>query len=145
MQTQPRRLSFFICAAVAAMLCLVGVSARAQAPVGGSADAKKMKNPVAWTPASIAAGAASYKKYCAFCHGEGAKGDGKLAPKGTTPADLTDAKWDHGSTDGELFAVIMSGAGAKLEMKGFKGRVPDQEAWNIINYVRSLGPAAAKR
>ena len=63
---------------------------------GGNAEAKKLKNPVASTPASIAAGQASYKKYCRFCHGEDAKGNGPQAPKDTHPPDLTDDKWDAG-------------------------------------------------
>jgi mono/diheme cytochrome c family protein len=123
---------------------LVAFNAQAQNP-GGNPDAKKVKNPVATTAASVTAGAASYKKYCAFCHGTAAKGDGPLAPKGTMPADLTDAKWDRGATDGEIFAVIMAGAGPKFDMKGFKGRIPDQDAWNIVNYIRSLGPKTAAR
>jgi mono/diheme cytochrome c family protein len=127
-----------------AALVLVALSASAQNP-GGNPTAAKVKNPVPSTPASITAGAATFKKYCSFCHGDAAKGDGKLAPKGSMPADLTDAKWDRGATDGEIMAVIMNGAGPKFEMKGFMGRLPEQDAWNVINYVRSLGPANAKR
>jgi mono/diheme cytochrome c family protein len=102
-----------------------------------------MKNPVASTVASVTAGAALFKKNCAFCHGAGAKGDGTLTPKGMTmPADLTDAKWDRGSTDGEIFAVIMKGAGPKFEMKGVAGKIPDRDVWQIVNFLRSLGPKA---
>lgn len=132
--------SAFITAVVVASLALVAVGVQAQT-MGGNAAAARVKNPVAATPASVQAGAASYKKYCAFCHGDAAKGDGRLAPKGTTPANLTDVTWDRGATDGEIFAVIMEGAGPKFDMKGFKGRIPDQDAWNIVNYIRSLGPA----
>jgi hypothetical protein len=57
------------------------------------------------------------------------------------PADLTDAKWDRGGTDGEIFAVIMAGAGPKFQMKGYKGKIPDQDVWHIVNYLRSLAPA----
>ena len=124
--------------AVAALI-LVAFNARAQNP-GGDPVAAKTKNPVASNAASITAGAAAFKKYCSFCHGTAAEGDGPLAPEGTMPADLTDAKWDRGSTDGEIFAVIMAGAGPKFDMKGFKGKIPDQDAWHIVNYLRSLGP-----
>lgn len=120
----------------------VALNARAQNP-GGSPEARRVKNPVASTAASITAGAAAFKKYCAFCHGTTAKGDGPLAPKDTMPADLTDATWDRGSTDGEIFAVIMNGAGPKFDMKGLKGKIPDQDAWHVINYLRSLGPKTA--
>ena len=54
----------------------------------------KLKNPVATSATSVTAGAAAYKKYCAFCHGATAKGNGPLAPKDSMPPDLTDAKWD---------------------------------------------------
>ncbi len=131
-------------ALVLVCISLVRVSVNAQNP-GGDAAAAKVKNPVPSTPASIAAGAATYKKYCAFCHGEGGKGDGKLAPKGSMPADLTDAMWTRGSTDGEIMAVIMNGAGPKFEMKGFMGRLPEADAWNVVNFIRSIGQATARK
>jgi mono/diheme cytochrome c family protein len=121
------------------LVIVMAASARAQ-ELGGSAAARAVKNPVASTAASITAGAASYKKYCAFCHGAAGKGDGSLIPKGMEPADLTDVKWDRGSTDGEIFAVIMAGAGPKFQMKGYKGKIPDQDVWHIVNYLRSLAP-----
>jgi mono/diheme cytochrome c family protein len=107
---------------------------------GGNAAARAMRNPISATPASINAGAATYKKYCAFCHGADAKGNGPLAPKDSNPPDLTDATWTFGSTDGEIFTIIANGAGEDSKMVGFKGKMPDQDLWNIINYLRSLGP-----
>jgi mono/diheme cytochrome c family protein len=107
--------------------------------------ARTIKNPVPATAVSVTAGAAAYKKYCAFCHGVAAKGDGPLAPKDSDPPDLTDATWAHGSTDGEIFTVITNGAGADSKMVAIKGKMPDQDLWHIINYVRSLGPKGAAR
>ena len=111
----------------------------------GNPAAGGVKNPVAATPASVTAGAAAFKKYCAFCHGVDAKGDGPLAPKDSHPPNLTDATWVHGSSDGELFSVIINGAGPDSKMVGLKGKMPDQDIWHIINYLRSLGPKAAAR
>ena len=134
------RLSNVLITGFALTLAIVmAASARAQEP-GGSAAARAVKNPVASTAASVTAGAAAYKKYCAFCHGAAGKGDGALIPKGMEPANLTDPKWDRGSTDGEIFAVIMAGAGPKFQMKGYKGKIPDQDVWHIVNYLRSLAP-----
>ena len=133
-----------IAALVVAGFLFAALNAHAQNP-GGNPEASKMKNPVPATAASVTAGAASYKKYCAFCHGAAGKGDGTLTPKGMTPADLTDEKWDRGSTDGEIFTVIMEGAGPKFEMKGVKGKVPDREVWQIVRFIRSLGPKAGTR
>ena len=111
----------------------------------GNATVAAIKNPVPSTAASVTAGAAAYKKYCAFCHGVAAKGDGPLAPKDSNPPDLTDAIWAHGSTDGEIFTVIASGAGATSKMVAFKGKMPDQDLWHIVNFLGSLGSKGAAR
>ena len=95
------------------------------------------------TTAASSPPARLYKRYCAFCHGVAAKGDGPLAPKDSHPPDLTDAMWVHGSTD--TFTVIANGAGADTKMIAFKGKVPDQDMWHIINFLRSLGPKGAVR
>src|SRR5262249_20720097 len=106
-----RRVSFLVIPGL--VMALASITA---AP--GGSEAAKMKNPVKPTPESIAAGKATYTKNCRFCHGNDAKGNGPMAPKDTHPPDLTDAKWDRGSTDGEIFAVIRDGAGPKFDMKG---------------------------
>ena len=112
--------------------------AAAQLP-GGSDAGKKMKSPVPSSPESIDKGKALFQKNCRFCHGAEAKGNGPMAPEGTHPSDLTDEKWDRGSTDGEIFLVIRDGAGPKFDMKGFKSKLSETDMWNIVNYVRSLG------
>jgi mono/diheme cytochrome c family protein len=122
---------------LAGWIGLVSSAVCAQNP-GGSAEARKMKNPVASGAASIAAGKAAFQKNCRFCHGAEAKGNGPMAPEGTHPSDLTDEKWDRGSTDGEIFAVIRDGAGPKFEMKGYKSKMSDTDMWNVVNYIRSL-------
>ena len=133
-----RRVSNRFVPAVAVLLAALAVASASAQNVGGSPEGKKLKNPVAATPESIKAGQASFQKYCRFCHGTDAKGNGPMAPKDTHPSDLTDAKWDRGSTDGELFMVIKEGAGPKFDMKGFKSKMTDQEIWNVVNYLHSI-------
>ena len=116
---------------------LFTVSIAAQGP-GGSAEGKKLKNPVPANAASISTGRTVYQKYCRFCHGPEGLGDGPSAPKGSSPSDLTDKQWVRGSTDGEIFIVLRDGAGPKFEMKGFKGRMTDQEMWHVVNFIRSI-------
>jgi mono/diheme cytochrome c family protein len=134
---------------IAGAVMLLAFTAYAQTPAakpaGGNAAARAVKNPVAATPVSVTAGAAAYKKYCAFCHGVDAKGNGPLAPKDSNPPSLVDATWTHGSTDGEIFHLIANGTPTKTVMIGFKGKMPDQDLWHIVNYLRSLGPKTAAR
>lgn len=125
-----------------AAFALLPVFVLALAAVGaaqGNPEAAKMKNPVAASAESIAAGKAAFTKNCRFCHGADAKGDGPMAPKDTHPSNLTDGKWDRGSTDGEIFAVIRDGAGPKFDMKGYKSKMTDTEMWNVVNFLRSIG------
>ena len=123
-------------------MALAAVQMAAQA--GGNAAAAKVKNPVAPTAASIKTGATLYAKNCQFCHGPTGLGDGKLVPKDMKPANLTDATWIHGSTDGEIHAIVTNGIPDK-KMPGVKGRISDTDTWNIVNYIRSLGPKTAAR
>jgi mono/diheme cytochrome c family protein len=129
-----RRLSIGI---IGVLVCACVAMAAAQNP-GGSDAGKKMKNPVPSSPESIAKGKELFTKNCRFCHGADAKGNGPMAPEGTHPSDLTDAKWDRGSTDGEIFLVIRDGAGPKMDMKGYKSKMSETDIWNIVNYLRSL-------
>ena len=124
-----------IAAAAAWQVSLTVAVAGAQAPKN---DAAKMKNPVKSTAESIAAGKTAYNKYCKFCHNEDATGNGALAPKDTHPPNLIDAKWDHGSTDGEIFTNIKDGIGPKFDMKAMKAKMMDTDIWNVVNYLRSL-------
>lgn len=122
------------------LTCLVTSTGARQA--AGDPEAAKIKNPVASTPESVAAGKTTYSTMCVACHGADAKGGIVLSviedKGGTQPPDLTDAKWDHGSTDGEIFTVIKKGVEPDFFMAPWDGRITDTDMWNVINYLRSL-------
>lgn len=101
--------------------------------------AAKLKNPVAPSAESIAAGRKLYDRHCSECHGDTGKGDG-MAGEGLDkqPSNLMDATWDHGSTDGEIFTVIRDGAGPKSDMKGFGKKITERQIWDVVNFVRTL-------
>ncbi len=104
---------------------------------GGNPEAAKIKNPVPSSADSIAAGRRSYQRLCARCHGPQAKGDGS-ASGNVQPPDLTDDKWDYGGSDGEIFSSIHDGT--SVDMEGYAERMSDEDIWNVVNYLRSLGP-----
>jgi copper transport protein len=119
--------------------------AQTQHPATGGAhhhpDAAKQKNPVAADATSIAAGKTVYEKNCANCHGNTGIGDGKMgAELNPKPSNLTDAEWKHGNTDGEIFLVIKDGAKG-TGMRSFNSKLTEHQIWDVVNYVRSLGPA----
>jgi mono/diheme cytochrome c family protein len=99
-----------------------------------------LKNPVATSDASVMNGGKLFGRYCAACHGTAGKGDGaggaKLDPK---PSDLTDADWKHGPGDSEIFAVVHDGAKG-TGMRGYASRMTERELWDLVNYIRSIGP-----
>jgi mono/diheme cytochrome c family protein len=112
-----------------------------------SQPAASVRNPVASTPESIAAGKRAYDANCAACHGDLAQGAVKAGmtisiieeQRGKQPPDLTDDQWDHGASDGDIFAVIKRGLPPTM-MAGFDGRIPDEDIWSIVNYLRTLAP-----
>jgi mono/diheme cytochrome c family protein len=125
----------------ASLLAFIGLAASCSS---GQVDPKTINNPVAATPESLANGKRLYDRLCAECHGPTGHGDGetskKLAAAGEPRApNLTDDKWDHGSTDGEIFVDIRDGLGST--MKGLNGRpgIGSEDIWHLVNYVSSLG------
>lgn len=101
---------------------------------GGNPEAAHLKNPVPASAESTVAGKRVYTRMCGRCHGPEGKGDGTAA---TAPVpDLTDAQWDYGGSDGEIFSVIHDGV--STDMDGYAARLSDTDIWNVVNYVRSL-------
>lgn len=108
-------------------------------------DAATQANPVASSPASLAAGRRVYDEFCAACHGDRAQGAEKaglilsiIEEQGRRQAPaLTDDHWDHGSSDAEIFDVIKRGIPPTM-MAGYDGRLPDADIWHVINYLRAL-------
>jgi mono/diheme cytochrome c family protein len=105
-------------------------------------DAAK-KNPIRFTVASVDRGKKVYLTQCALCHGEKGDGKGDLATdmKLTLP-DFTKPDALAKRTDGELFAIVGTG---KDPMPSQKGRMPEPQLWNLVNYLRALtGKVPAK-
>jgi mono/diheme cytochrome c family protein len=106
-----------------------------------AADASKpagaeKKNPVAPTPEGLASSKKMFGFDCAMCHG--ATGDGKgdmVESMKLTMHNWHDPASLSGMSDGEIYEIITKGKG---KMTGEGDRLPANEIWKMVNYVRSL-------
>lgn len=64
---------------------------------------------------------------CNTCH---ANGGGDIGPA------LMDDKWLYGAEPRNIFASIVEGR--PNGMPSFRGKIPDQQVWQIVAYVRSM-------
>jgi len=64
---------------------------------------------------------------CIGCHAQGGGGIG--------PA-LMDQNWTYGKDPDAVFVTIMDGR--PNGMPSFRGRIPEEQAWELVAYVRSL-------
>jgi len=92
---------------------------------------------------SLENGRVQYDTYCATCHGAGGMGDGPVSLTGPIKGPFAGVYplvgLVSGRSDGYLYNVIRLGSGATpgLRMPSYK-RIPPQDRWDIVNYVRFL-------
>ncbi len=99
-------------------------------------SAKRVKNPIKATAASIRKGKSLFAEYCAMCHGDEGRGDGPMAEAlETKPANLTDRARMESQSDGELFWKIAKG---NPPMPDFEKTLKREEIWHLVNYLRTL-------
>jgi cytochrome c oxidase cbb3-type subunit III len=91
-----------------------------------SAQPQAASNPFT-SAQDIATGRQFFLGHCAQCHGH----DGQ----GGRGANLTTGRFQHGSSDTELFLTIQKGI-RDTEMP--RSRLPEPDLWKLIAYLRSL-------
>jgi mono/diheme cytochrome c family protein len=97
-------------------------------------DAAKRSNPIQITPESITNGQALFVNLCSSCHGLEAVGVSKekTGLKNDTP-HLPSQLRTH--SEGDFHWKIMNGRG---DMPSFKDELSEKDAWDIINYIKTL-------
>ncbi|MCH7960185.1 MAG: c-type cytochrome [Candidatus Hydrogenedentes bacterium] len=101
-------------------------------------------NPIPSSQGSVASGKRIYNQQCVTCHAEDGRGEpSMIGLLEVDPPDLTDATWDHGSTDAALFAIIRNGT--ETGMEPFAQKLNERQTWNVINYLRALASAKPDR
>ncbi|HXY29588.1 MAG TPA: c-type cytochrome [Gemmatimonadaceae bacterium] len=94
---------------------------------------QSVRNPREGDPNAVAQGAKLFVAYnCADCHGAG--GSGAMGPA------LNDGRWHFGGSAAEVYESIAEGRPDGMPSWG--GRLPDDQIWALVSYVRSLTPTA---
>jgi len=94
-------------------------------PTRTVAQAENRYEKNAW---AVSQGKTWYRAYnCNGCH---AQGGGDIGPA------LMDAKWRYGADPASIYATIAYGR--PNGMPAFAGRVPEDQIWQLVAYVRSL-------
>ena len=99
-------------------------------------EARKLKNPLVYSKASIRQGRMSYLRLCQDCHGF--DGRAQSVRDFDAPNLRTPDVWRYGSSDGELFVAIRDGAGH--DMPPFGKKLDAGKTWQLVHYLRSIGP-----
>jgi len=100
-----------------------------------NADPKELKNPLSFTPESVAQGKQAYSYFCAQCHGPLADGNGTVGQSfAPLPANLR-APGVQKQSDGELFSKISLGFNRHPPLAT---TVSEEDRWATVNYIRSL-------
>lgn len=118
---------------------------RPRVPIDQMETARAMTNPFTVTPEMREKGKALFegKAFCRACHGTDGKGLGMDLDystfKGPLPRNFTDKMWQQTRTDGELFWILKNGSPG-TDMASFIPLVlTEEEAWQVLTYVRSFG------
>ena len=103
-------------------------------------QARAQRSPVAYGDEAIREGRKHYLRLCQNCHGK----DGRALESFDFEAtDLTQPdRYRHGATDGDLFYSTKEGAGN--DMPPFKEKLTDQQVWEVVWFLRSIGPESAR-
>ncbi len=99
------------------------------------AKAVARANPLEKDPDAVPAGAKLFAQHCAECHGEsGEGGKGKKAGPSLRASEVQQ------STPGTLFWLLTNG----VVRRGMPvwSRLPEPQRWQLVSYVKSLGPWA---
>jgi len=105
-------------------------------------DYLKAQNTVGYTVGAIAEGGALYRTYCLECHGRMGLGNGDLAyALKPSPALLAYMVQQPVAVDQYLlWSIAEGGAQFGTAMPGFKGRLSNEQMFQIIAYLRAGFP-----
>ncbi|MDH5741357.1 MAG: c-type cytochrome [Nitrospira sp.] len=114
-------------------------------PIAQIETAKSWANPLPATEEIIEKGKRLFhgKAFCVTCHGKDGRGLGDDIEPGTLrgplPRNFTDQDWQAARTDGELFWILKNGSKGTAMAPFIPLILTEEEAWQVLRYVRSFG------
>jgi mono/diheme cytochrome c family protein len=112
-------------------------------PIDGPVSIPNMgapTNPVEADEISLQRGKTLFTINCIMCHGATGEGNGQIAALlANKPANLT-SLITQSKTDGALFMTITNGVAGRMPPMVENTTVRDR--WDLVNYIRTLKPAA---
>jgi cytochrome c oxidase cbb3-type subunit 3 len=97
-------------------------------------------SPIANSRTAAKAGKATYLRLCQYCHGADGKALENIDFEATNLTDPT--RWRHGTSLAETYESISNGAGD--DMPAFKDKMTSEQIWQVISFIRSIGPEAGR-
>jgi cytochrome c oxidase cbb3-type subunit 3 len=102
----------------------------------GAADSTTDISTLASSKAAARAGKATYLRLCQYCHGADGKALENIDFEAT---NLTDpSRYRYGTEPAAIFNSIKNGAGN--DMLPFKDKLNDQQIWQLVSFILSIGP-----
>jgi len=114
-------------------------------PIDQIETVKTWTNPLPATEETIEKGKRLFqgKAFCVTCHGKDGQGLGADIEPGTLrgplPRNFTDQDWQKTRTDGELFWILKNGSKGTAMAPFIPLILTEEEAWQVLRYVRSFG------
>ena len=105
-------------------------------------EAQTWTNPLPPTKENIEKGKTLFhtKGFCVTCHGKDGRGYSDIPGLvGKLPRDFTDKEWQAARSDGELLWILKYGSAGTAMAPFIPQVLTEEEAWNVILFVRSFG------
>lgn len=93
-------------------------------------------SPLANSKAAAQKGKAIYLRLCQYCHGFDGKAHENIDFQATNLTDLSG--WKNGTDLQTIFNSIKNGSGD--DMPAFKSKASNDEIWQMVAYILSIGP-----
>jgi mono/diheme cytochrome c family protein len=100
------------------------------------ADATVEVSPLVNSKAAARTGKTTYLRLCQYCHGADGKALENIDFEATNLTDPT--RYRYGTEPAAIFNSIKNGAGD--DMLPFKDKLSDEQIWQLVAFILSIGP-----